>query len=168
MITEQIGALLSMKTSVIIYKYLPGLVGKTNSKKAHAASVQFQKGLSSSLQSIHTLIYLITQSRGQELIYIFNSSFHPWQRRKDGRRKRGWEEKRKTLQYRWMLLWYMKYTFDTMYICKTLQIKPDPKGIFTEIWIRFLYTSRQELWSVRFFLCFWKKSLMLFVWSKIQ
>jgi len=75
MITEQVSAVLSMRTSVITYKYLLWLV-KAN-PNAHAASVLYQKGLSSSLQLIHTLIYLITQSRGQELIYIFNSSFHP-------------------------------------------------------------------------------------------
>lgn len=34
------------------------------------------------LQLLHTFIYLVTQSWGQELIYIFYSSFHPWQRRR--------------------------------------------------------------------------------------
>lgn len=86
---------------------IPAMVSRQSKPKRLMLSVLYQKRLSSSLQLIHTLIYLITQSRGQELIYIFNSSFHPWQRKKRGERmaeEREDERRKETLQCRWIPL----------------------------------------------------------------
>lgn len=156
-------ALLSMRTSVIIYKYLPWLVVKAN-PKAHAASVLYQKGLSSSLQLIHTLIYLITQSRGQELIYIFNSSFHPWQRKKEEKR---WQKKermrREKKQCRWIPL---KKNLKKLWISQKLRnecLKKINKCSTFLISFRFFSGCYYDVWNIHMIWIFVKhyKSSMI-------
>lgn len=71
---------------------IPAMVSSQSKPKGSCGVCAISKGVKFLTSVNFTLIYLITQSRGQELIYIFNSSFHPCQRRKDVRRK---DERRK-------------------------------------------------------------------------